>query len=105
MFCLRRFVVAATGRAGVECPPFDVLRGYKFGIQKRRYFDTVLVSAAVGECQFSNAAVWRGFMPLHLYKHGATTTSLITTNPTRAQIAVLPRPWPQPFLTLSLSLT
>jgi len=55
---------------GVECPSFQVLRSYKFGIQKRRYFDTVFVSAASDECEFNSVSIWRGFMPLHLYKHG-----------------------------------
>ncbi|XP_057374478.1 uncharacterized protein LOC130695367 isoform X2 [Daphnia carinata] len=54
---------------GVECPSFDVLRVYKFGIQKRRYFDTVLIQAGTNECEFNSLSVWRGFMPLHLYKH------------------------------------
>ena len=57
-------------RLGVECPSFQVLRVYRFGIQKRRYFDTMLVSAASNECEFNSVSIWRGFMPLHLYKHG-----------------------------------
>lgn len=39
------------------------------GIQKRRYFDTVLAQAGTSECEFNSLSVWRGFMPLHLYKH------------------------------------
>ena len=39
------------------------------GIQKRRYFDTVLVAASTTECEFNSLSVWRGFMPLHLYIH------------------------------------
>jgi hypothetical protein len=39
------------------------------GIQKRRYFDTVLIQAGTNECEFNSLSVWRGFMPLHLYKH------------------------------------
>lgn len=41
------------------------------GIQKRRYFDTVLVQASTTECEFNSLSVWRGFMPLHLYKHSS----------------------------------
>jgi len=39
------------------------------GIQKRRYFDTVLVQADTAECEFNSLSIWRGFMPLHLYKY------------------------------------
>lgn len=55
---------------GVECPNFEVLRTYKYGIQKRRYFDGLFASTSAGECEFTTMSVWKGFMPLHLYKHG-----------------------------------
>ncbi|KAF2366790.1 SOUL hem-binding protein [Trinorchestia longiramus] len=55
---------------GVECPSFEVVRTYKYGIQKRRYFDVVFASVSPGDCYFSTLSVWKGFMPLHLYKHG-----------------------------------
>lgn len=58
---------------GLECPRFDVLRGYKYGIQKRRYYDTKLASYSPDECEFSRTGLWRGFMPLHLYKHGVNS--------------------------------
>lgn len=55
---------------GVECPKFEVLRTYKYGIQKRRYYDGLFASSSPKECQFTTMSVWKGFMPLHLYKHG-----------------------------------
>ncbi|KAK4306348.1 hypothetical protein Pmani_021824 [Petrolisthes manimaculis] len=55
---------------GVECPNFEVLRTYKYGIQKRRYFNGLFASTSPNECQFTTMSVWKGFMPLHLYKHG-----------------------------------
>ncbi|KAL7633569.1 UNVERIFIED_CONTAM: hypothetical protein RMT77_016102 [Armadillidium vulgare] len=55
---------------GVECPSFEVIRTYKYGIQKRRYFDGLFVTTSPGVCEFSTVSVWKGFMPLHLYKHG-----------------------------------
>lgn len=56
--------------SGVECPPFDVLRIYRNGIQKRLYYDGVFAATAIDDCLFTNIAIWKGFMPLHLYKHG-----------------------------------
>ncbi|XP_064116634.1 uncharacterized protein LOC135222478 [Macrobrachium nipponense] len=55
---------------GVECPNFEVIRTYKYGIQKRRYYNGLFASTFPKECQFTTMSVWKGFMPLHLYKHG-----------------------------------
>ncbi|XP_045123007.1 uncharacterized protein LOC123511298 isoform X2 [Portunus trituberculatus] len=55
---------------GVECPRFEVLRTFKYGIQKRRYFDALFASTSPDECHFTTTSIWKGFMPLHLYKHG-----------------------------------
>ncbi|XP_045584731.2 uncharacterized protein [Procambarus clarkii] len=58
---------------GVECPKFEVLRTYKYGIQKRRYYHGLFASTSPRECQFTTMSVWKGFMPLHLYKHGVNS--------------------------------
>ncbi|KAG7172256.1 uncharacterized protein LOC121862125 [Homarus americanus] len=58
---------------GVECPKFEVLRTYKYGIQKRRYYHGLFASTSSTECQFTTMSVWKGFMPLHLYKHGVNS--------------------------------
>nr|XP_053647548.1 uncharacterized protein LOC128699064 [Cherax quadricarinatus] len=58
---------------GVECPKFEVLRTYKYGIQKRRYYHGLFASTSPRECEFTTMSVWKGFMPLHLYKHGVNS--------------------------------
>ena len=30
----------------------------------------MFASTSPGDCEFTTVSVWKGFMPLHLYKHG-----------------------------------
>ncbi|KAF0299320.1 hypothetical protein FJT64_027892 [Amphibalanus amphitrite] len=55
---------------GLECPKFEVLSEYRGGIQKRHYYNAVFATAPMEGCDSSIDAMWRGLLPLHLYRHG-----------------------------------
>ncbi|CAG0922592.1 unnamed protein product [Notodromas monacha] len=67
---------------GMECPTFDVLSVYTHGIQKRRYRDSVFATASPPDCAFTALSVWKGLMPLQLYRHGINS-QLEVIEPTR----------------------
>ncbi|XP_050735937.1 uncharacterized protein LOC127008238 isoform X2 [Eriocheir sinensis] len=94
---------------GVECPRFEVLRTFKYGIQKRRYFDGLFASTSPEECHFTTTSIWKGFMPLHLYKHGINSHMevLEATRPialVHVRTSSAPRPECPQNLTMSLYL-
>ncbi|XP_037081464.1 uncharacterized protein LOC119102207 [Pollicipes pollicipes] len=55
---------------GLECPQFEVLSEHRGGIQKRHYYNAVFATSRMDGCDSSIQAMWRGLMPLHLYRQG-----------------------------------
>ena len=50
-----------------------MLSEYRGGIQKRHYYNAVFATAPMEGCDSSIDAMWRGLLPLHLYRHGIPT--------------------------------